>query len=298
MVILIVKVLLAIFAFLTAIVSIFDKKTFIENYSSESKFWRRLSGWGVLKISLATITLILVGINEYTSYQNAADSNERSKKTQADLEASIKAGNSKLEQARNALGATLLSLRSLSTRNDYIIKSLDGLQTRFGSLRISASSFEDIYTQLSIEGQGPYVPRAGDVLEWRFICPINISPSENMQIIQACQQNLYGNLTANSEKIQLNTTSGRATYLGTRSTGGRMRYASPAETESCLPMARLLASNGCELRIEVMREARWKFIEQQQLGTNNLDSDQAVDDACRRYEALYGTSCRDIIAPR
>lgn len=294
--VLVVKIALSFFAFITSVISIADLKSFREERpdQDQSAFWlRRLSFWGKVKVACATVTLGLVAVNEYWSYADGAESKAREAESQKKLSNAMDAAGRSVDEGRTALGAAILNIRALANQNEYLVRSLDGLQTRYGTARIHSDAYEDIYTKVSVEGLGVYTPRPGDTIDWQFVCHVGTFPRP-IERAGSCARRPYGHLLANGEVIQLTSQTGRVTYLGTRSTGGEMKYVSPSELEACLPMAIQLKSNDCELRIEIAREARWKFIHQS-TRENPQSPEQLLADTCRKYEALYGKSCRDIL---
>jgi hypothetical protein len=51
----------------------------------------------------------------------------------------------------------------------------------------------------------------------------------------------------------------------------------------------------CELRLTIWREAKWRFegTGNEKAGKAEIPGDRGTQDACRRYEALYGRSCAE-----
>lgn len=278
-----IKVALGLFAFVVSILGVTDLKSVSEQTGLEEiGWWRRLTRWGVVKIFCAAATLALLGINEYLSYEKDMQSTGETEQLRQ-----------KLEEARSALGANLIQLKRLSRTNDYLVRALDKSTVRLATLRVVSSDISSSSVELKEENGKGFEPKKGDVIEWGFVCaggPVPRYPSAAED--EECSGVGYGRLMANGYPINLRESMGRQVFFGTRSTGGTMEFRSSAEVFRCSGPASEMKKALCELQISVSRDARWEF---RNFEDAPEDPDTATQDACRRYEALYGESCDEAL---
>ncbi len=84
---LLIKVMLALFAFSLAVIGLSDTKTLHDdNCHNGMPWWRRLTKWGAAKLAIAFGTLLLVAVNEYRGYSSSLIAAENEKRYDAKLE--------------------------------------------------------------------------------------------------------------------------------------------------------------------------------------------------------------------
>jgi hypothetical protein len=286
---LLIKILLAVFACVIAILGVSDLKTVRDNgMLAPRPWWRRITCAGKVKMVCAIATLFLIGLNEYWSYTSAKVAKE-----QADAEA--KNLQSRLDRADRDMLANIQKITELSRTNGYLVTTLDFSLVRAGAARVSWEDIASPQVKLHFENGQSVIPKAGDVVEWVISCEDGRLPA--LPTTATCAQSGYGRLMADAAPVVLDEKSGRRTFFGTRSTNATMTYRSAAENNYCPETAEALKASHCDLELTIMREARWKF---EQLGTeHNGAGDVSIpddaQDACRRYEALFGESCQQAL---
>lgn len=288
-----IKILVAIFACVIAILGVADLKSVREvDPAAPRPWWRRLTSWGKTKIACAVVTLLLLGTSEYLNYSSTTAAAAKAMDQETNLSLQLESSKTKLDEAKNALAATFVQLSRLSRTNDYLVRTLDQSVVRAGVARIQPQQFESPYIEMNFEGGGPILPKNGDILEWSFVCRSGALPPA-----ASCAGSGYGRFMANSYSIPITEKAGRETFFGTRSTGGKLEYRTPAEDGMCSKLAADMKTAQCELRISVWREAKWQFRDLQAHGggAESLSSSDEAQDACRRYEALYGESCDEAV---
>lgn len=301
MVILIIKVLLAVFAFIVALMSIVDLKSFRDTFYP-APAWRRLTSWGVVRIFCAVSVLALAGLNEFFSYTDAADRQAAEDARQIADEARQKELQKSFAESKAVLGGTILRMRDLSTVNEYLVSSLDSIPTIYGRGRAPSDQGSRLYINIPMESgadfqERPYIPRKGDIINWDFVCYGGEFPKNWESRPADCAAAPFGKLTANGYVMPLSEKSGRSIYFGTRSSGEQLSYTTPMEREACWPLGKQLVDRRCELQVDVFREARWRHIDRPRT-SDTSDPNRALKDTCRAYEALYGQSCADIISDK
>lgn len=294
---LLIKILLAVFACVTAVLGVSDLKSVSESDGS-TPWLRRITKAGVIKIVCALATLLLIAANEYLTYAGEAKASAKTEQTAQGLQSQLAEALSKLDEARSALGASIMEIGRLSTNNGYLIRALDGSLRRAGTAKISTNEIDSPDLPLRFREGGDVIPQNGDVIEWVFDCSAgSLPPVPTSQESSSCSSIAYGRLMANGAQIRLGATAGKRTFFGTRSRGGQLAYRSPSENGECPTAAAQMKAARCELEITVMTETRWFF---EKLATTasqptNHSIATAAQDACRRYEALYGESCEDAV---
>lgn len=288
-----IKILVAIFACLVAVLGVSDLKSVVEADPGQPKpWWRRLTPWGKTKIACAVVTLCLLGASEYLSYSAATAAARKASAQETALTSQLEASEGKLDEAKDALGASFVQLSRLSRTNDFLVRTLDQSVVRAGVARVQIADFRSPYIPMDFEGAGPVIPKNGDILEWSFVCRSGALPPAT-----TCADGGFGRLMANSYSVPLTEKSGRETFFGTRSTGGTLEYRTPAEDGECPDLVEAMKTAQCELRLAVWREARWQFrdLTAKGNGSEPLAASTAAQDACRQYEALYGESCDEAV---
>ena len=286
---LLIKILLATFACVIGVLGVSDLKTVRENNASMPRpWWRRVTCVGYIKIACAIATLVLIGLNEYWSYTSAKAAAEKADAEAANLK-------SRLDRADEDMIANIQKIKELSRTNSYLVTSLDFSLVRAGAARVPWEDIASPQVVLRFENGDAVVPKAGDIVEWAFSCETGRLPA--LPTTADCAQAGYGRLVADSNPIVLDEKTGRRTFFGTRSTNGTMTYRSASEGGACFATAYAMKETHCDLEVTVMREARWKF---EDLGEANkgLKEEPIPDDAqdaCRRYQALFGETCEDAL---
>ncbi len=291
---LVIKLLLAVFAFVTAVLSVSDLKTVRpqEEYVVPPPWWRRVTIIGLVKIGFAAGTLLLLAAGEYLSYRANIDTAQKSDNQTRELQ-------DHMAEAKAAAAANVREISRLARANKNLIAALDTSLVRAGTSRISDRRI-DSQVNLNFETGEEFVPKRADQIEWTFICANGRLPElpgagQNGD----CADIGYGALGANADRIRLRSMTGKQTYFGTRSTGEQMFY-EPVDSSRCPRTSSAIAEARCSLEITVMREARWKFRDLQQRSEDQtrVEIPEEAEDACRRYQALYGERCEDVVAPR
>lgn len=288
----VLKVLVAIFACLVAILGVSDLKSVSDvDPVAPQPWWRRLTRWGKVKIACALVTLLLLGGSEYMSYSSTVATASQATEQENRLNIQLERSKEKLDEAKNTLAATFLELSRLSRSNEYLIRTIDQSVVRAGVSRIQPEQFDTEDIPMVFEGGGPVLPKNGDILEWSFVCRSGALPP-----VATCAGTGYGRFMANSYSIPITEKAGRETFFGTRSTGGKLEYRTPAEGGACSKLVTDMKTAQCELRLSVWREAKWQFKDlQDREGSKSLSASGAAQNACRRYEALYGESCDEAV---
>jgi hypothetical protein len=277
---LVVKICLAFFALVTAGLAIADVKSFHEELPQRS--WaKRLTVWGALKIAAAILTFLFAGFNEYLTYQTSQD---------ADREAG--ALRNQTTSLTNELSSAKSEIVRLSHTNEYLVRTLDQSVIRAGTARVPLTQLMQSYIKVTLSSGAPAVLKSDDEVEWSFQCMagrlVEVTGSTT------CIRQGYGRLMSNQSQLVLRDNSGRGSF-DSRSIGGILEYRPPSEDPSCRDVAAAMQAAECELRLTVWREAKWQFRDLGSTETSNAETprDQGTQDACRRYEALYGKSCAE-----
>jgi hypothetical protein len=286
---LLIKIFLAVFACIVAVLGVSDLKTVVDNRASAPRpWWRRVTRIGKVKIACAIATLLLIGLNEYWSYTST-------KAATAKADAEAKNLQSRLDRADEDMLANIRKIAELSRTNGYLVTTLDFSLVRAGAARVSWEDIASPQVELHFENGQSVIPKAGDVVEWVISCEDGRVPA--LPTTSTCAQTGYGRLMANAAPVVLDDKSGRRTFFGTRSTNGTMTYRSAAENNFCPETAEALKASHCDLELTIMREARWKFeqLGTEQNGPGEVSIPDDAQDACRRYQALFGESCQEAL---
>jgi hypothetical protein len=284
-----IKIALAIFAFVAAVLGVSDLKTVARDDSTfPLPWWRRITGVGYIKITFAALTLLLIGVNEYWSYQSGIRAKAEADRQTADIQA-------KLNQAHEDLLTDASVIERLSRTNDYLVIALDNSLVRAGVARVTSDQIDNQLVALQFENAQPVVLKRDDIVEWSLSCDAGRLPP--ILETSTCSQAGYGRLVANGFSVVLDEKSSRRTYFGTNSTSDALTFRSTAEGSACPATSEALKQALCKLEINVMREARWKFEDLKMthaaLTQSSISND--AQDACRRYRALFGESCEDAL---
>src|ERR1700739_739934 len=111
---LLIKILLAAFAFVVAVLGVSDLKTVKEHDAySPRPWWRRVTGAGKAKIACALATLALSCLNEYWSYTATKAAAEK-----ADLQA--QGLRSRLDRADRDMLSNIQRIAGISGTNGYL----------------------------------------------------------------------------------------------------------------------------------------------------------------------------------
>jgi hypothetical protein len=295
---LLLKITLGIFACIVAILGVSDHKTVEPQEDGNERSWlRRLTRIGILKICCALATLGLLGANEWVTYRTTTAASEASSEASSQAASESKALQDKLDDARQGLIVTIAQLRTLARTNDYLVATLDNSLVRAGIARVPPEEIQSRYYPLVFKGGSELQPKDGDSFEWAFVCQGRLPPIPSVEQDGNCSQAGYGRLMANGSEILLNDVSGRRSYFKSRASGEQMTYRSSAEGGLCASIATQLKALSCALGITVMREARWKFEEYKKAESlsDPRSAQDEIQDACRRFQALYGESCEAAI---
>ena len=86
-----IKILLAVFACIVAVLRVLDLKTVKDDQSAgRLGWWRRITAVGIVKIACALATLALLALNEYWSYESAIDAKKKADNDTATIQRQLK----------------------------------------------------------------------------------------------------------------------------------------------------------------------------------------------------------------
>jgi len=288
-----VKLAIGICAFAVAVTAALDMPLRKRLRGGASpNLWNRLTVAGKVNLACAVATLALVLVNEVAEYYDSIAKEEIAKADQDRLQIQLASTQQRLVESRLALGRTIIELETLSRKNGYMILSLDNTMIRQEISRVSLKNASGVGTKLSTPSGQSIVPKDGDEVRWNLVCQRSLPPIDEAS--QTCAEIAYGRLMANGESVVLRTAVGSQILFGTRANGGELEYRSPSEDFTCNGLTEQMRGAMCELHLSIWREGRWQFRDKDMLSAP-VTTKVSAEDACRRYEALYGESCEDAL---
>lgn len=255
--------------------------------------WQNLTAGGKINLVCAVATFVLVLMNELIGYYDSQTREIIAKAERDRLEENLRSTRERLLESRLALGRTIVEVETLSRKNDYVVMSLDKNIVRQAVARIHLKNASGVGTTLrTIDGQ-PIVTIRGDEVRWALVCQKPLPPIDGTK--GECAEIGYGSLVSNSASVALRTTIGSQILFGLRSGRGELEYRSPSVDFACNRLTEQMTEAMCELQVSIWREGRWEFRDREKFpaaGTTKISS----EDACRRYEAIFGESCEQALS--
>lgn len=290
-----VKVLLAFFALLTAVLGFFDIKSIEpqDPYRSPVPWWRRITRMGFARLFCAVATFGFLARSEYINYSALQDSDAKAKEQSEQVRLSgqrIVELQKRIEQAKEGIASSVLETKRLGMSNRNLVTSLDGAIRRAGTAEVPEDKIDETMDLVFSDGE-KVIPKDGDRLDWTVSCLSSLPPLRSSEQGDDCRAAGYGSLVANGRRIAINSLASHRVYSN-RSSGAQLRYEPPY----CLSTSSSLKESHCTLQIEVMREVRWRYEQLQEHDTRDAGNAPPIEalEACRAYTALYGERCEDI----
>ncbi|MDX1047098.1 hypothetical protein GOL40_28035 [Sinorhizobium medicae] len=285
-----VKIALGVCAFVVAVIAALEYPlTFNDAAGAKRPYWKRLTPAGKANLVCAIAAFALVVVSEIADYREDEARTASADTQNKAINEQLAKAEANLGDAKMAIGRTLIDLASLKRENSYLVRTLDKSMFRAGVARLTIEDSSGTGDHVLFAGGKEIIPKARDEVEWKFVCrdslPVLADVTDSM-----CRQIAYGRLMANGDQIVLGSPEGRRVLFGTRSTGGVLEYRNPSEDYSCADLTRRMEAASCELQLAIWREGRWEFEELKELDQADTPSIE-TQDACRKYEALFGETC-------
>lgn len=293
-----VKIFLAVFAFSLALIQLFELKSFSEDPTAKIPKWKRLTRYGYAKLTIAALTLVLGGLNEYLSLSSARSSKIAAELEKNELNSTLNASRDKIEQLGGVLQQMGAEQIALIRTNSYLSLVLDSSVVKGGLGIVQPENMTTETTIVRAAEGSKFDPKKGDEIQWNFNCFSGALPQlQDAEQQYDCRQAGYGRLLAYSYPIILDQISGRKPLVGTRSNDGEMVYKSPIEYSQCSALAENMAKSSCELQITIWSQAKNKILEMEDRLKNldPLDLSPEAANACRKYAALSGETCEEAL---
>lgn len=292
----VVALFLALFALVTAALGILDLKTFQEDTSPANapKSRKRISPWGIAKISFALLTFLAVALGEYLKDRANTEAAERERTLRdqvAALQVTASTSATKLDQARKSMETAL-------RKTDGIERSTRGQMVRHGDYRVSLNNEEpEVIVPLRARTGSVYRPKQGDEITWTLYCRRGAIPELVVNSMPpGCFEASYGSLIANGELRQVPSAQGSFVFRGTRQPSEDMVYQVP--TGECRPLLIEMRNRMCDLEVRVDRSAGAVRLENLRAGGfafAGVDGDPLTGDLCAAYDLLYGKTCEQLL---
>jgi regulator of replication initiation timing len=297
---LIVKILLALTAFLTVILQLPDKKSLCEKSESHKTFFKRLTKIGALRLLVAIATLALLILNETFSHfeneQIVQDAKQERQKLSEDSEKRESEQATKLEATQDLVAEIFGQNRFLTLQNEQLRSVLDKSEVVGTTAKIEFSQYSEGSRLIPDLVPRSKRPRKGDLIEWQINCPVKPAIELSKFTGSICESEGYGALIAFSQVITLDKLQGRKRLSGTLSNDDEMVYRSPGVL--CEEILSSLKAGYCFADLTFWRTGANEILNKERLseGRPNFELTPSARLACQNYERLTGNTCDEFLA--
>jgi hypothetical protein len=242
----IIKLLIAICVLLLTVVTLSFEAT---SKKTNGSLVRKIKYPRYVAIASALGIFIFGAINEYIVLKD----NEASSSQINQLQNDLKKSQNTINESKSIIESSLKNTIRLEESLSLLEKSMRG---QFARVSYSELRFKDlpfVANEIKKANGDNVYPVNGDEIRWHVSCTGKTPIPTDLVDTEFCGSG-YGKIVANFYKFPLDGKSGSKTFIGTRSTGGIMRYERPWDDYPCNPLYDQLVASQCAVEVQVFRD--------------------------------------------